>query len=236
MTFDNQTCGAAVYVNARMARDVVLDGIMGLGFGDLNSIMPEPQKTWFENVKGGLAEPIFAVALKYRAPGGYDFGFVDETKYEGEITWVDSGTENTFWDFYATAFSVGDGEDMKDEAYMFADTGTSFSGLPTTTVDEYYAQIPGSNCTNEYWACLVRCDAKMPDLTMTVGGAKFTISGKHLIHGPLEEEGSDLCLGGIQPFGSVLGENLLKSLYLIHEDRSAEGQGPRLGFAQQAAA
>lgn len=42
-------------------------GLAGFGFGKLNTVQPEKQKTFFENVKGDLAAPLFTVDMKHQA-------------------------------------------------------------------------------------------------------------------------------------------------------------------------
>jgi aspergillopepsin I len=58
------------------------DGLLGLGFGRTNTVTPEKQQTFFENVKSQLKEPLFTVSLKKNATGVYDFGYIDDKKYQ----------------------------------------------------------------------------------------------------------------------------------------------------------
>lgn len=61
------------------------DGLMGLGFGTFNTIRPQSQPTFFENIKSSLQQPVFTVSLKKNASGTYDFGFIDPNKYTVSI-------------------------------------------------------------------------------------------------------------------------------------------------------
>jgi hypothetical protein len=51
-------------------------------------VQPITQNTFLENAINGGLQPIFTADLKKGAPGSYDFGFVDSTKYNGAITTV----------------------------------------------------------------------------------------------------------------------------------------------------
>ena len=57
------------------------DGLLGLGFGSSNTIKPEKQPTFFENIMPSLEQPLFTVSLKKNTSGTYDFGFIDPDKY-----------------------------------------------------------------------------------------------------------------------------------------------------------
>jgi aspergillopepsin I len=61
------------------------DGLLGLGFGKTNTIKPQKQKTFFENIKDSLKQPIFTVSLKKNSTGTYDFGFIDSNKYKVKL-------------------------------------------------------------------------------------------------------------------------------------------------------
>jgi aspergillopepsin I len=63
------------------------DGLLGLGFGKTNTVKPEKQRTFFENIKDQLQQPLFTVSLKKNATGTYDFGYVDQKKYQVCASW-----------------------------------------------------------------------------------------------------------------------------------------------------
>lgn len=79
-TATTQAVEAATSISSEFV-DEHSDGLLGLGFGTTNTIRPEKQKTFFENIKDGLKLPLFTVVLKKNATGSYDFGYIDPAKY-----------------------------------------------------------------------------------------------------------------------------------------------------------
>jgi aspergillopepsin I len=51
-------------------------------------VQPIPQNTFFENAINAGLNSIFTADLKKGIPGSYDFGFIDNSKFKGEITYV----------------------------------------------------------------------------------------------------------------------------------------------------
>lgn len=72
------------------------------------SVRPRRQNTFFDTVKSQLDAPLFAVTLKHNAPGSYDFGYIDDEKYTGNITYTDVDSSRGFWGFTASGYGVGD--------------------------------------------------------------------------------------------------------------------------------
>lgn len=233
VTATSQAVEAATSVSAQFQRDVDTDGLLGLSFSTLNTIKPTPAKTWFDTVKDSLVLPLFAVTLKYHAAGTYDFGFIDKTKYTGEITYVDVNTKQGFWEFTATGYTVGNGTETKAEIDGIGDTGTTLLYLPASIVKAYYAQVPGSKNSNADGGFVFPCSTTLPNFSITIGGVPQVIPGKHINYAPVQT-GSTTCYGGIQDNSgigfSIFGDIFLKSKYVVHE----LGAKPRLGFAQQA--
>ena len=56
-----QAVEAASSVSKTFTKDTANDGIVGLAFSKLNTVKPQPQRTWFENARSTLAKPIFTV-------------------------------------------------------------------------------------------------------------------------------------------------------------------------------
>jgi aspergillopepsin I len=198
----------------------------------LNTVNPTQQKTWFDNARAHLQQPLFAVALKRKAPGAYDFGFLDRKKYTGEILWVPLRSGRGFWDFTATGFQVGSGPMKTGNINAVADTGSSLWYMPKAFVDQYWQQVPGAQFGGLQSAWMFPCNAKLPDISVQVANKKITVPGINMNY---QQAGASNCFGGLQadkgmPF-SIFGDVFLKSLYVVFEHQ-LNGQ-PRLGFAHQ---
>ena len=66
------------------------DGLLGLGFDNINQVKPTPVPQFMDNIASSLPEQLFTVSLKAGQPGDFDFGFIDQTKYTGEIAYSKS--------------------------------------------------------------------------------------------------------------------------------------------------
>jgi aspergillopepsin I len=64
--------------------------LQGVNILTIEIVQPQSVTTFFQNAiaLGVLQEPVFTADLKKGAPGSYDFGFIDPTKYNGDITYV----------------------------------------------------------------------------------------------------------------------------------------------------
>ncbi|KAF1986390.1 aspartic endopeptidase Pep1/aspergillopepsin F [Aulographum hederae CBS 113979] len=231
VTATRQAVEAATSISAAFVQDEANDGLLGLAFSDLNQVRPLPQKTFFDNVKESLEQPLFTVTLKKGAPGTYDFGWIDKSKYTGEITYVDVDSREGHWQFKTTELQIGDEPPIPVDIDTIPDTGTSLFYLPRPNVDAYYRSVKGSNFDIMQQGYTVPCDAQLPDLTVTVGGAKRVVSGRFINYAPVSET---VCFGGLQPNTgmpfSIFGDVFLKSQFAVFEF----GDKPRVGFAQQA--
>lgn len=67
LTVANQSIGCAQQVSSSFTREMHMDGLAGLGFGNLNTVRPQKQPTFFDNIKKTLDKPLFTVDLKHRA-------------------------------------------------------------------------------------------------------------------------------------------------------------------------
>jgi aspergillopepsin I len=193
-------------------------------------VQPQAQTTFFDTVKSQLDSPLFAVTLKHNAPGTYDFGFIDKSKYTGSIAYTDVDSSQGFWMFTADSYKIGgtSGGSIKG----IADTGTTLLMLPDDVVSAYYKQVDGAQEDSSAGGYTVPCSAKLPDFTVTIGSYDAVVSGDLINYAPTTE-GSSTCFGGIQSNSglgfSIFGDIFLKSQYAVFDSK-----GPRLGFAPQA--
>jgi hypothetical protein len=231
VTATSQAVEAATSVSAQFSSDVDSDGLLGLAMSSINTVKPQPQTTFFDTVVDQLAQPLFAVDLKYHAAGSYDFGFIDTAKYTGAITYVPVDSSEGFWGVTATAYSVGS-TTTRQSLPGILDTGTTLIYTDAAVVKAYYAKVSGAKIDDEQGGYVFPCKSTTPDFSLTFGGVKQTVPGKYINYAPTAT-GSSTCFGGIQTdegIGfSIFGDIFLKSKYVIHE----MGTSPRIGFAQQ---
>lgn len=67
LTVNNQAVEAAEQVSDSFSSDSSIDGLVGLAFSSLNTVSPRAQKTFFDNAKSSLAQPLFTADLKHQA-------------------------------------------------------------------------------------------------------------------------------------------------------------------------
>lgn len=178
-----------------------------------------------------LASPVFAAVLKHNAPGSYDFGFIDSSKYTGKLTYTDVDNSQGFWGFTADSVSVGDSkvEAAGGSVQGIADTGTTLLLLDDSTVSAYYKQVQGAQNSQSQGGWVFDCSATLPDLKVTIGSYTATVPGKYLNYA---KQGGQ-CFGGLQSAGSIgtniFGDVFLKSQYVVFD-----AEKNQLGFAAQA--
>ena len=157
----------------------------------LNIAAHPPQNTFFTELAPTLKMPLFTVSLNYRAPGFYDFGFVDKRKYSGPLRYfpVPQLPTQSLWGVNATGYAIGDNQALKafdgGNLPTFIDSGGAFIFLPPKVCDEYYAQAPFAEPANldinrngnPMAAHLFPCSKTLPDLVIAVGDYQTTIPG-----------------------------------------------------------
>lgn len=228
-----QAVEAASSVSKTFTKDTANDGIVGLAFSKLNTVKPQPQRTWFENARSTLAKPIFTVNVKRHAVGQYDFGYIDKAKYKGDLQYVNVDSKKGFWVFEPEGFAIGNGPTQKIKINAIADTGTSLWYMPKASTEAYWEQVPGAVYNMQQGGYTYPCGAKLPDFHVVVAGKKVTVSGANMNY---QQMGPTTCFGGVQrdtgmPF-SIFGDVFLKSVFTVFE--MPENGQARIGFAQQA--
>jgi aspergillopepsin I len=130
-----------------------------------------------DNDKSSLKSHLFTVDLKKGAPGSYDFGFIDSTKYKGSISYVPVNTANGFWQFTAGAWQIGNNQPVENNPIQtsIADTGTSLLYLPQAVVTAYYKKVSGSSFSNAQGGYIFPCSASLPYLKLKIGKTPFIL-------------------------------------------------------------
>ena len=225
-----QPVGAAASVSSQLFEEPN-DGILGLGFSELNTVQP-PVPTFLDSIKPYLDEPLFAVTLKDKAPGTFDFGFIDDQKFTGQITYTHINSSQGNWQFTAQGYSIGsNGITKANNITGIADTGTTLFYLPARIVQDYYSTLPGAQYDRLYDKYIIPCTATPPNFNVMINGYTAIVPGDLIMRLPISQGSSD-CLGGIQSdngTGSVFGDVFLKSQYAVFDFGSS-----KIGFAPQA--
>lgn len=201
VTVANQAVELATQVSQSFVEDKALDGLLGLAFSTINTVRPTAQKTWFENVLPQLAEPVFTADIRPGAAGAYEFGRIDESKFQGPLTWVPVNTTNGFWQVSSTTFAVGrPGEQVpilqgNPRGVAIVDTGTTLILAAQQVVQGYYAQVPSARADPIIGGIVIACNETLPDLMLDIGGVHMArVSGRDINFAPLPNGIGESCL------------------------------------------
>ena len=186
-------------------------------------------------MKSSLASPLFTADLRHAQPGSYDFGFIDVSKYTGDITYVDADPSKGYWGATATGYQMGgDGTNLNDASIAgIVDTGTTLLILPEKIVKAYYEKVEGSQNDKDNGGWIFPCDATLPDFYLSFGTytAKMTSDILNFGKAPYSNGGST-CFGGMQAGDSdpyIFGDIFLKSTFVVF--KAPDNATPSLGFA-----
>ncbi|KEY72462.1 hypothetical protein S7711_05137 [Stachybotrys chartarum IBT 7711] len=227
---DQQAVQSAIQVSYAISSDSFSSGIMGMARSDGNTVRPTPQKTYIDNVKDSLEEPVFTANLLKGMPGNYDFGYIDESLYNGNIEYANVTDMPSYWHINVSGFQVGSNGTYQDDTFgAIVDTGTTLLLVPEEVVSGYYSQVPGARYNRNYGMITYPCEARLPDFVFGIGDYRGVVPGYYINYGGAEES---RCFGGIQssegiPF-AVLGDVLLKAQFVVFD----AGRN-RVGFANK---
>lgn len=227
-----QAVELAKKVSAQFQSDTASDGLLGLAFSNINTVKPDKQQTFFDNAKSSLSSPLFTAVLKHQAPGSYDFGYIDNSKYTGSISYTPVDSSQGFWAFNVDSYTVGSGSSVPASIAPIADTGTTLLLIDDAVVTAYYSGVPSASYDANQGGYTFPCSSTLPDITFDVGGYSAVVSGSLINFAPVDASGTT-CFGGLQSNAgigiSIFGDIFLKSQFVVFDSN-----GPQLGFAPQA--
>ncbi|KAM7205757.1 Endothiapepsin [Naviculisporaceae sp. PSN 640] len=257
VTYKHQAVESAQLVSAEFSSDTQMSGLVGLGFTSINQVLPDQQKTFFDNILPNLDSPVFTADLKAGKPGSYNFGWIDHTACIGNISYVPANSSNGYWGMDALGYSITvpstSSASYNRTITAIVDTGTTLLLLPHDVVKDYYGYISGSGYDSDQAAWTFPCDATpIPDFALSIGpdsqadsayssGAStggplmITIPGSYMNYGMVSDDGTTaMCYGGMQSDAavgfSILGDIVLKAAFVVFEN-DASRPNPRLGWA-----
>ncbi|KAL2259309.1 hypothetical protein VTK26DRAFT_7063 [Humicola hyalothermophila] len=233
LTVASQAVEVAKKVSDEFTSDPNNDGLLGLGFSNINTVEPVAQSTFFDNAMSSLDAPLFTADLKSGKPGHYNFGYIDSKAYTGNITYVPVDNSEGFWAWTSPGYAIGSGQFKSSTFKGITDTGTSLFLLPSSVVSAYYAQVSGAKYDTSNAGYTVPCSGEVPDFKFGVGnnGATITVPGEYIRYAPTGASGRT-CFGGIQVNSdigfSIFGDVALKAAFVVFDSGNQ-----RLGWASK---
>ncbi|KAJ2902527.1 penicillopepsin [Zalerion maritima] len=234
-TVTAQAVELATAVSQSFVDDTANNGLLGLAFSSINTVQPQQQKTFFDNVMPDLAEPLFTADLRANAVGAYEFGRIDNTKFTGDMTWIPVNNTQGFWQFSTDTFAVGaDGASQPGAAggQAIADTGTTLLLTSAEVVSGYYQQVPGAANNAEVGGVTFPCDSDLPDLMLDVSGMYMAkIKGSDINFAAIDNTGTE-CFGGVQ--SSPVNLQIWGDIFFKSQFVAFNGGNNTLGMAEHA--
>ncbi|KAK4544961.1 hypothetical protein LTR36_003866 [Oleoguttula mirabilis] len=231
-TVTRQAIEIATSVSGSFIEDTNNDGLVGLGFSNINTIQPQAQKTFFENIMDSLALPLFTANLEESSGGSYTFGAIDESEYSGTIHYTDVDKSDGFWQFSSETYTIGGTQSQCSTCSpAIADTGTSLLLLDEDVVEAYYSQVSSAEYNSQQGGYVYDCSATLPSFGVAIGsGYTATLNGSDISFAQID---SETCFGGIQGNSGqglqIVGDMLLKHFFAVFD-----GGNESFGIAEKA--
>jgi hypothetical protein len=149
--------------------DSASNGLVGLAFSQLNTIEPQQQKTFFDNVIADLSQPVFTAQLKGGEVGAYEFGRIDTTAFVGNLATVPVDGSRGFWQVASEAAAVNGQQIDIPGGSAIVDTGTSLMLVGDEMLIGYWNQVADAQLSDEVGGVIFPCDTALPDLQVAIG-------------------------------------------------------------------
>lgn len=124
------------------------------------------------------------MALVQNGVGTIDFGFINATKYSGNIAFVPIevipyALGSGEWSFFATGYAVGTHTFNATSIPIMMDMGMNIALLLESMATNYYRQVHGAyQQADGSWA--FPCASTLPNLTMGIGSSRGVIPDKFM--------------------------------------------------------
>jgi hypothetical protein len=233
LTIKNQAVELANQMSSQFIQGAG-DGLLGLAWGSINTVTPQPVQTPVENMITQddipqSAELFTAYLGSWRDANDpdkgesfYTFGYIDQDVVSGQtISWTPVDNSQGFWMFDSTSATVNGKSINQSGNTAIADTGTTLALVSDTVCEQIYNAIPGATYDQTQQGYVfpssVTAD-QLPTVTFAVGGKQFAVQKEDL---SFADAGNGMVYGGIQSRGSmtfdILGDTFLKSIYAIFD-------------------
>lgn len=219
---------SAKYISRGMEMDSTISGVLGLAKSMPSHVFPNSTPTLLEKLRPLLKHPFISVDLHQDATGYFEFGDFDQTKAEGNITWVESVPNSPYWDIFLDLTRWEGSLNNPWHKYGFnatIDSGTTLLFLPPTLATAYWYDVPemrvDPRASNAFtFPC--EFGDQLPDLLFKLPNTEhqLRIPGSYLNFGPLAAD-PKYCWGGMQSAQDlnsiIIGDMALRALYVVFD-------------------
>ncbi|CAG7919744.1 unnamed protein product [Penicillium olsonii] len=212
------------------------DGLLGLAFGNINTVKPKAVSTPVENMISQSDIPksaqLFTAKLGSwrdtdepdKGESFYTFGYVDQDTIkaaEADIHYTAIDKSQGFWMFDSASATVNGKSITRPGNKAIADTGTTLALVEDEVCQEIYDAIEGAIYDDDSQGWIYPSDTtadKLPVISFAVGDKQFVVQKEDLGFAPAK---SGYVYGGIQSRGSmtmdILGDTFLKAIYAVFD-------------------
>ncbi|KAK5073180.1 hypothetical protein LTR64_000412 [Lithohypha guttulata] len=213
-------------------------GLLGLAWGDLNTVTPTPVKTPVENMIAQGSLPTDAQMWSCylgsvkdindpdHGNSWYLFGPYDKSVVEAsgqEIAWTLIDNTQGFWMFDSDAATINGQTLELPEGKAMADTGTTLMLCDDKFCQALYDAVDGARFDPQVGGWILPSDNidKRPELKVKVGADKYITIEKEQLSWAELEDGSGMSFGSIQSNGNapfaIFGDTFLQCCYAIFD-------------------
>jgi hypothetical protein len=227
LSVENQAIELAKKLSAQFVQDEG-DGLLGLAFGTINTVQPEPVATPVENMSAQEDIPkdteLFTAYLGNESEDSfYTFGYIDQDALGGETpSYTPVDNSQGFWMFDSTSASVNGKAIKRSGNTAIADTGTTLALVSDDVLEAIYSAIPGAKQSTQQQGWVFPKDTStedLPTVSFAVGDKLYDVKKEDLA---FQDLGDGTVYGGIQSRGSqqdfdILGDVFLRGIYAIFD-------------------
>ena len=164
-------------------------GTLGLDF-DKNGQTTKPEKvpSWLETIMPRLESALFTVNFNQEtSDGAFDFGYIDKTKYKGDIVYASADHGGGGWLIEYNGVRLVNGTVAAKGGWLATvDTGTSTAALQSDVAAAYFSQIKEASYDSKQGRYTFPCSSDMVDFTFVIGSSDATIPASHMNAGSLD--------------------------------------------------
>ncbi|TIA42127.1 acid protease [Aureobasidium pullulans] len=205
------------------------DGLLGLAWGSINTVQPNPVETPVENMisqddipKDSELFTAYLSSHKGSDDSFYTFGYIDTSVTGGKtINYTPVDNSQGFWTIPSTSAHVNGKKIQRHNNTAIMDTGTTLCLVDDAFAKAVYAAIPGGkyDSTQQGYVFPTSTAASdLPVVTLAIGDHQYTINKEDL---GFADAGNGMTYGGIQSRGNmtfdIYGDTVLKSIYAIFD-------------------